>query len=339
MAHPLRIEIENGVYYVTSRGLEGQGIVRDAQDCGKWFERLDGVATRRRWRVFACVVMPGHYHLLVETPEADLSAGMHDLNSGYATAFNHRYGRSGPLLRGRFKAILVEPGYRYWEISRHIHLNPVRVGRAKRPQDWPFGSCAAYLGTALAPVWLAWREVLVGHGATMAEARGAYERFLAEGVERPPVSPLWAATAGVLLGSPQFVARMQAWLEGQPRKVEQASLRLGSGQARQLGGGTPAPQVEAIERAVCAVFGVEEERLRERRRWRNKARGAALYLCRKWTGMAVRELGERFGGVGAPSASKMAARVARELGHDGELAERVARCEAELGLKKEKGKT
>jgi REP element-mobilizing transposase RayT len=318
MARLLRIEIPGAAYYVTSRGLEGQGIARDEVDCAKWFERLDGVARRRRWRVAACVVMPSHYHLLVETPEGDLSAGMHDLNAGYATAFNRRHGRRGPLLAGRFKAILIEPGYRTWEISRHIHLNPVRLGHAKRPQDWPFGSCGAYLGTALAPAWLAWREVLlrgpgralkedVGTGsagdcvaqapppvptgqfpppehsrgrlchtggpvedsghrfASVAEARGAYERFLAEGVERPRVSPLWAATAGVALGSPEFVRRVRAWLEGQPRRREAPAARA----LRRTAG------VEAIERAVCAVFGVEEGRLRERRRWRNQARAAA----------------------------------------------------------------
>ncbi len=127
MARPLRIDLPNAAYYVTSRALEGQGMVRDKEDCGKWLERLDAVATRRRWRVVAFVVMPSHYHLLVETPEGDLSAGMHDLNSGYATAFNYRHGRRGPLLEGRFRAILIEPGYRYWEISRHVQ----RVGRCE----------------------------------------------------------------------------------------------------------------------------------------------------------------------------------------------------------------
>ncbi|MBM4037570.1 MAG: addiction module toxin RelE, partial [Planctomycetes bacterium] len=263
MARPLRIELPGAAYYVTSRGLEGQGIVRDEEDCGRWLARLDAVATRRRWRVVAFAVMQSHHHLLVETPEANLSAGMHDLNAGYAMAFNWRHGRHGPLFAGRFKAILIEPGYRYWEISRHIHLNPVRLGHAKRAQDWPFGSCAAYVdGTVLAPAWLRWREVLVGHGATMAEARDAYSRSLAEGVERPGVSPLWAATPGVGLGSPQFVRRLGAWLEGRRRRAGQASAG-GTPAPPLLAGGTPAPRVEAIERAVCAVFGVEEGRLRE----------------------------------------------------------------------------
>ncbi len=323
MARPLRIEVPDGAYYVTSRGLERQGIARDKQDCAKWFELLGAVATRRRWRVFALVMLPSHFHLLVETPEGDLSAGMHDLDSGYATAFNHRYGRRGALFQGRFKAILVEPGYRYWELSRHIHLNPVRLGHAKRPQDWPFGSCEAYLGTAFGPAWLAWREVLEGHGATLEEARDAYSRFLAEGVEKPPMSPWWGVTASVLLGTGGFVARVQAWLAGQPPKREVPAARA----LRRV------VAVEAIERAVCGVFGVDAGRLRERRRWGNEARAAALYLCRKWTGMTVRELGAKFGGVGAPAVSMVAAQVTRQLADDKGLAERVGRCEAELGLK------
>ncbi|MBM4030802.1 MAG: hypothetical protein FJ291_03355 [Planctomycetes bacterium] len=343
MARPLRIDLPNAAYYVTSRGLEGQGIVRDEEDCGRWLARLDAVA-RRRWRVVAFVVMQSHHHLLVETPEANLSAGMHDLNAGYAMAFNCRHGRHGPLFAGRFKAILIEPGYRYWEISRHIHLNPVRLGHAKRPQDWPFGSCGVYLGTVLAPTWLAWREAMAGHGATVAEAQEAYGRFLAEGVERPGVSPLWAATVGVGLGSPEFVWRLAEWLEGRMRRrglaaatedgrrqttddseVGRAYLHAERAAAR--------VKVDSIERAVCAVFGVEEGRLRERRRWRNEARAVALYLCRKWAGMTLEELGERFGGVSAQAVSRMEAQLARDLLRDTGLGERVGRCEGELGLR------
>jgi REP element-mobilizing transposase RayT len=81
MARPLRIDLPDGVYHVTSRGLERREIVYDDRDRRKWLERLGAVATRRRWRVFARVLMGNHYHLFLQTPDADLSAGMHDLNS------------------------------------------------------------------------------------------------------------------------------------------------------------------------------------------------------------------------------------------------------------------
>ena len=85
MARPLRIECRGGLYHVASRGPERRDIVRDDDDGRRWTDLLDTVATRRQWRVLAWALMGDHFHLFVRTPEADLSAGMHDLDSGYAT--------------------------------------------------------------------------------------------------------------------------------------------------------------------------------------------------------------------------------------------------------------
>ena len=114
MARPLRIEIEDGVYHVTTRGWERRRIVRSDRDREDWLELLDQVVTRCGWRVFAWVLMTNHFHLFVRTPEANLSAGMHDLNSGYASLFNRRYRRAGSLFQGRFKgqAPMVDRGRR-----------------------------------------------------------------------------------------------------------------------------------------------------------------------------------------------------------------------------------
>src|SRR5512136_660169 len=125
MARPLRIDIPDGVYHVTSRGLERRKIVLDDRDRRKWLELLGEGATRRRWRVFAWALLDNHFHLFLRTPDADLSAGMHDLNSGYVSVFNRRHKRCGPLLQGRFKGILVERAAHDWELSRYVHLNPV----------------------------------------------------------------------------------------------------------------------------------------------------------------------------------------------------------------------
>jgi REP element-mobilizing transposase RayT len=114
MARPLRIEIEDGVYHVTTRGWERRRIVRSDREREDWLESLDQVVTRCGWRVFAWVLMTNHFHLFVRTPEANLSAGMHDLNSGYASLFNRRYRRAGSLFQGRFKgqAPMVDRGRR-----------------------------------------------------------------------------------------------------------------------------------------------------------------------------------------------------------------------------------
>jgi REP element-mobilizing transposase RayT len=109
MARPLRLEFPGAVYHVTSRGIERRAIVRDDRDRARWLDLLDTVATRRRWQVYAFALMGNHLHLFLRTPNANLSAGMHDLNSGYATGFNRRHRRVGPLCQGRFKALRPEP--------------------------------------------------------------------------------------------------------------------------------------------------------------------------------------------------------------------------------------
>jgi len=139
MSRPLRIEMEYGIYYdVTSRGWERRVVARDDRNRQEWFRLLDRVVVRCGWRFFAWALMNNHFQLFFQTPEANLSVGMHDLNSGYATWFNRRYRRVGSLFQGRFKAILVADESYWWTLSRYIHLNPVRTRMVERPEDHPW---------------------------------------------------------------------------------------------------------------------------------------------------------------------------------------------------------
>ena len=101
MARPLRINVPDGIYHVTSRGLERRSIVSDDLDRRQWTDLLGRVASRRNWRFYAWALMNNHYHLFLRVPHADLSEGMHDLNSAYVSVYNRRHRRCGPLLQGR----------------------------------------------------------------------------------------------------------------------------------------------------------------------------------------------------------------------------------------------
>ena len=323
MARPLRIDIRDGVYHVTSRGLERREIVRDDADRVKWEELLDAVATRCQWQVFAWALMGNHFHLFLRTPDANLSAGMHDLNSGYVSAFNRRHGRCGHLLQGRFKAIVVESGRHEWELSRYVHLNPVRAGLVRRPEQYRWGSCRHYFGAGGAPAWLAWEEVLSQHGRTLRAARRAYGESLAEGVASPPPSPFGGVVASSVLGSQGFVERVRAWLGKRLPDRELPTVRA----LRRTG------TLGAIEAAVCEAFGVSPAVLRERGRWHNDARSVAIYLSRKWSGESEAELGRRFGGVAGAAISRTVRAVALRLQKDKRLARRADQCEQALAKK------
>ena len=181
MARPLRIEMENGLYHVTSRGWERRGIVESDQDREDWLRLFDRVAKRSNWRVFSWVLMSNHFHLFLRTPEPNLSADMHDLNSGYASLFNRRHHRVGSLFQGRFKAILVEDETHAWELSRYVHLNPVRAKMVALPEDYHWRSYRFYRYGRVAldaPAWLDWETVFLEHFHDLRNARRAYQRFV-----------------------------------------------------------------------------------------------------------------------------------------------------------------
>ena len=320
MARPLRVDVADGVYHVTSRGLERRDVVGTDRDRARWLDLLAEVAARRDWRVLAWALMNNHFHLYLRTPHADLSAGMHDLNSGYATGFNHRHGRVGPLFQGRFKAILVERDYHAWELSRYVHLNPVRAGLAARPEDYAWSSCPAYLGRRDAPEWLAWEEVLCEHGRTVRAARRAYGRFLAEGLATRIASPLGEAVASTLLGSPSFVERTTRWLQDRlPDRDVPAARAL----RRDV-------SVAEVAGTVARELRVPADLLRVRGRWGNEARAVAVHVSRRVTRAPLAEIGSYFGGVKGAAVAIIVRRVAERRANDRALDSLLTQLEARL---------
>jgi REP element-mobilizing transposase RayT len=133
-----RVLIRGGIYHVTARGTGPIPIYRDAIDRHRFVRRLAVVESRYGWLRRALCLMTTHYHLLVETPEPNLSAGIHQLNGLYAQLFNRRHGRAGALFQGRFHAVLVETDEQLDAVRGYIAANPVRAGLCARAEDWPW---------------------------------------------------------------------------------------------------------------------------------------------------------------------------------------------------------
>ena len=133
MARPLRLLYPGACYHVTARGNERKPIFRDDTDRRRFLERLAAVVARYRLVLHAYVLMRNHYHLLVETSEGNLAAALRQLNGVYTQDFNRRHRRAGHLLQGRYKALVVEKDSYLLELTRYIHLNPVRVGEVTEP--------------------------------------------------------------------------------------------------------------------------------------------------------------------------------------------------------------
>lgn len=160
-----RIEFEGAVYHVMSRGNHQQKVFRTDRDNEMFLATLGEACGRTGWRVHAYVLMGNHYHLLVETVEANLVAGMQWLQSTYTKRFNASHREWGHLFQGRYKAILVEPGGPYFlAVGTYIHLNPARMRgydfSGKKLQDYSWSSYPAYVGQVPRPTWLATARLL-----------------------------------------------------------------------------------------------------------------------------------------------------------------------------------
>ena len=210
MARPLRIEYPGALYHVTSRGDRQEPIFDDDRDRTAFLNVLGDVVSRFRWQCHAYCLMGNHYHLMIETPEGNLTKGMRHLNGVFTQWSNRRHQRSGHLFQGRYKAILVDRDAYFLELARYIVLNPVRAAMAKQPQQWAWSSYGAMIGKSTAPAWLT-TDVLLGEfGKSRLRARRKYQQFVEEGMS---AESIWKDLKGqIYLGDDDFVEQMRGKL-------------------------------------------------------------------------------------------------------------------------------
>lgn len=219
MARPLRIEYAGALYHITSRGNAKAAIFYDDSDRFLFLKLLAKVVKRFNWICHAYCLMTNHYHLLIETPEGNLSAGMRQLNGVYTQTFNRKHDRVGHLFQGRFKSILIDKDSYLLELCRYIVLNPVRSGTARHPAQYPWSSYAATIGQAPRPTFLHTDWILDNFSQIRDEARIAYQKFVADGLENPP-SPWQALREQIALGSDIFVQKIKDLIEEQDLSEE-----------------------------------------------------------------------------------------------------------------------
>lgn len=209
MGRALRIEYPGAFYHVTSRGNEKKDVFKNQKDREKFLSYLESAAERYGAAVHVYCLMNNHYHLLLETPEGNLSQIMRHINGAYTNYFNTKRKRAGHLFQGRYKAILVEKDAYALELSRYIHLNPVRAGMVKMPEDHRWTSYCSYIGLAGKPDWLRTAEQLGQFPGGEKERQKEYRRFVEDGIGGEGESPLSGVLGSVILGSHEFIAEIE----------------------------------------------------------------------------------------------------------------------------------
>lgn len=207
MARPLRIEYAGALYHVTSRGDGHEDIYIDDDDRWTYLEVMADVCDRFNWTVHAYCLMSNHYHLLIETPDGNLSKGMRHLNGVYTQRFNRNKKRVGHVFQGRYKAILVQKESYLLELARYIVLNPVRAKMVRSAKDWPWSSYRATAGFVGAEKWLTVNWVLSSFSRKKTNAMKLYREFVSEGRNQP--KPWEELKNQIYLGDEDFVNKMQ----------------------------------------------------------------------------------------------------------------------------------
>jgi putative transposase len=203
MTRPLRIEYSGAVYHITSRGNDKKPIFKDDQDHENFLNTLYNVNKRYNWICHAYCLMTNHYHLLIETPDGNLSLGMRQLNGVYTQLFNRRHNRTGHLFQGRFKGILIQKDSHLLEVCRYVVLNPVRARRIERPEQWKWSSYRATVGQERPSPNLTTDWVLGQFSGKRAKAEKEYQQFVQWGIGEKSI---WTEVKGqIILGEDDFV--------------------------------------------------------------------------------------------------------------------------------------
>lgn len=311
MARPLRIEYPGAFYHVTSRGNEQKDVFKSQRDREKFLEYLASATSRYGAVVHAYCLMSNHYHLLLETPEENLSQIMRHINGAYTTYFNVKRKRAGHLFQGRYKAILVEADQYATELSRYIHLNPVRAGMAVKPEEYKWSSYRSYISRDKAIEWLKTEFILGYFGGKVPDANNKYRQFVEDLLDSEYDSPLKATVASTILGSEGFVREISDRYLGE--KKADRSVPAVKGLATR-------PSMDDIINKIKTLLGESDE----------LTRSVSLYFCQKHSGAKLKEIGERFG-ISDAAVSQASRRLVLKTGKDQELKKMIGRVEALLG--------
>lgn len=288
MARPLRVEYPGAVYHVINRGNAGENIFRSNRDREKFLEYIEKAAERFLLNIHAYCLMNNHFHILLETQRSNLSRALHWFSVSYAGYYNRRYHRIGHLFHGRFKSILVDADEYLKQLSRYIHLNPVRAGLVNQPIDYPWSSYPIYAGKITTSKWVETEWLLSQFGRTRKIAIKNYKNFVENVDAKSLKNPAEDIVGGFILGSLGFVN----WVKD--NFLSQRSEDKEIPQLRQL---KPKISKETVIEYVCREFGCDLDIILRKGQKRNLARDTSIYLARELTSESGISLGEYFGNI------------------------------------------
>ena len=332
MARPLRVEYPGAIYHVTARGNERGAIFRSDADRSRFLTKLRDLREAHHVDVYAFAQMTNHYHLVVCTPRGNLAAFMQQFQTSYTMYFNRRYGRTGHLFAGRYKAPLVEGGHYLLRLSRYVHLNPVKTStvaalgldeRRRLLREYCWSSFPGYAGLRPAESWVTYKA-LEGfpEARSDAGARRKYLRFVEEALEEDDEALLETLKrSSKACGSETFCRSVEDRFREQTAKLDRyvdVSMRTRE---------TPVP-VEEATLAVTAAYGLSEAELLKR--GNREAKDLWMRLVHEESALTQREIGRLIGHTDGATVSRCLSRLSSALAEGAEVAATYRRLRAAI---------
>jgi REP element-mobilizing transposase RayT len=317
MARQLRIEYEGAFYHITSRGNQKERIFWDDKDREEFQKILKRTKERYKYLLHTYVLMDNHYHLLIETPYANIKQVMQNINTSYTVYVNRRHKRAGHLFQGRYKAFIVDKESYLLELGRYIHLNPVRARIVKRSEDYKWNSYREYISEGSGDTITDTEDTLYSFSKKRAIAIKKYQEFVKAGILE--VSPLKKAV-GSILGDETFREKIIKYLKEIPDKTEISEFKKIQTKHK----------IEDVVKAIAKYYGISEDNLLKRRKATGRQRKIAIYLCKTLSGEKNVEVGRAFG-ITLQAVTNAMRDIDKRREEEKKLSKEIALIKKELG--------
>ncbi|MFH1504962.1 MAG: transposase [Candidatus Omnitrophota bacterium] len=324
MSRPLRIEYPGAWYHIMNRGRRREEIFLDAKDYRKIFSIIEECTRRLELEVYAYSLLPNHYHLLIRTPQGNLSRIMRHLNGVYAQDFNKRYGLEGSVFRGRFKSIVVEEESYLLALLRYIHQNPVRAQIVKKAYEHRWTSHRAFMRKQERPKWLKVKPILMRFSRYEKEAAREFDRFVQDEESRELLRRLQGENWPAILGGESFVAKMKEFCRSKEMSEEEKPHCREH--FREI-------DLAVVVHRIKEIYGISIDELKKKRqRTISELRYAFIYIGKEIAGHTLQSIGRELGGISCAAVSQQYKRACDEIRNKEGCYNRVHELEKALNL-------
>ena len=301
MARPLRIEYPGAFYHVINRGLERREIFRHPKDYEYFFGLLEHVYEKYGIIVYAYCLMSNHYHLYLQTPQGNLSKAMRQLDGNHTQKFNKSYKRVGPLFQGRYKAVLIDADSYSLQLTKYIHLNPVKAKIVQKPEDYEYSSYSSYIGKAKIPTFLNTKWLLSQYAKSKGKAVKELKKHTLKAGEED-WEPEKDTFKSLILGGSDFVSQIQAkFLQGK----ENFEI----------------PKLKAVQKVLSTQEIIGKV---NRIKLDNKDKAKLIvYALKKYSPLTLKEIGGQFNNLHYSAVAQIIIRLRKKLITNKELSKAV----------------